>query len=597
MIHSEPSATTTTPDTQPTLLPLRVWPAVLLLLAIWIFRSLPGWWEDGPAALWMSAAFGPALCGLLVLLWWLTFSLASRREKLLGLAGIVLPLGLTLVTMDVSMRGPGLLVLTLPLGLGLFALGCLLMAGRNTAFRIVTPILLVSLGFLHSALLRTPGMWGDFNPEFHWRWTETAEERLLAERAQSNPKTDSLPDAEAIAVSLQVQDWPAFRGPNRDAVQAGVVFARDWETQPPRQLWKIGVGPAWSSFVVSGQLLFTQEQRGKMECIVCYDANTGEEIWNHGIPVRFFESLGGLGPRATPALHEGHLVALGAEGDLVMLQASDGSLLWHQNLGKVTGRKVPMWGYSSSPLIAGDKVIVYAGAPNDQGTLAFHLDSGELAWAAPAGEQSYSSPHLAEIHGKQAVLMLTDQGLDILDPGTGEARLNYTWPHSGYRSLQPAILPGNRILLPTGLGSGTRLIEIQTADSALTAREVWTSLQLKPDYNDFVVHEDHLYGFDVGMFTCIRLKDGTRAWKGGRYGKGQVLLLKDSGLLLVATERGAVVLLEATPEDHRELAEIPMLEGKTWNHPVVVGDRLYHRNADHAVCYQLPVVATAVASK
>jgi hypothetical protein len=117
-------------------------------------------------------------------------------------------------------------------------------------------------------------------------------------------------------------------------------------------------------------------------------------------------------------------------------------------------------------------------------------------------------------------------------------------------------------------------------------------LQFKPDYNDFVVYQGNLYGFDSGIFTCIDLKTGERQWKGGRYGKGQVLLLEDSGLLLIAAEKGQLVLLEATPEARTELFKMDALDGRTWNHPVVVGDRLYLRNSSEAVAFQLPVLGT-----
>jgi hypothetical protein len=141
------------------------------------------------------------------------------------------------------------------------------------------------------------------------------------------------------------------------------------------------------------------------------------------------------------------------------------------------------------------------------------------------------------------------------------------------------------------MGAGTRLIRLRQTGDSLAAEEVWTSRRLKPDFNDFVVYQDHLYGFDGGIFTCIRLSTGEAAWKGGRYGKGQVLLLADSGLLLVTGERGEAVLLRATPEAHEELATFQLLDGKTWNHPAIVGDRLFVRNAEAAACYRLPTVS------
>jgi outer membrane protein assembly factor BamB len=113
---------------------------------------------------------------------------------------------------------------------------------------------------------------------------------------------------------------------------------------------------------------------------------------------------------------------------------------------------------------------------------------------------------------------------------------------------------------------------------------------MKPDYNDILIYDGNIYGFDSGIFACIGIQDGKRKWKGGRYEKGQAFLLADSGLILVVSEKGELVLLRATPDKHEELAKIPALKDKTWNHPVVVGNRLYLRNAEEAVCYELRTI-------
>jgi outer membrane protein assembly factor BamB len=116
---------------------------------------------------------------------------------------------------------------------------------------------------------------------------------------------------------------------------------------------------------------------------------------------------------------------------------------------------------------------------------------------------------------------------------------------------------------------------------------------MKPDFNDFVEYDGHIYGFDNDIFACIDLKTGTRQWKKGRYGHGQVLLLADAGQLLVLSEKGQLVLLNARPDDLDEVARVPALDGKTWNHPVLIKDRLYIRNANEAACYQLPVTSVS----
>jgi outer membrane protein assembly factor BamB len=325
-----------------------------------------------------------------------------------------------------------------------------------------------------------------------------------------------------------------------------------------------------------------------MEAVVCYDANTGHEVWSREMEVRFDDPYAGPGPRATPALAKGAVFAAGATGTLLALKASTGDIVWQKDLKAVAGKTVPMWGFSASPLvIGGTNVIVFAGGPGDKGLLAFDADSGALRWSVAAGNDSYSSPQLNTIAGESLVLMLTNDGLLFVDPTDGKVRLNYEWKFSNYRALQPAVVGDDTVLLPTGMSTGTRAIRIAKTNAQLVATELWTSRNLKPDFTDLVIHQGFIYGNDGGILTCVDLKTGDRQWKGGRYGKGQVLLLENSGLLLIAAEQGQVALVQADPKQHVELASFKALEGKTWNHPVLVGDRLYVRNSQEAACFRV----------
>jgi outer membrane protein assembly factor BamB len=398
-------------------------------------------------------------------------------------------------------------------------------------------------------------------------------------------------DEPAVTVdptAFRSPQWPGFRGPATDGTQHGMAFSDDWQANPPKELWRIAVGPAWSSFAVAGNYLVTQEQRGEDEAVVCYDGNTGAQVWEHAIPSRFFEALGGLGPRATPSIDDGAVYAMGAEGWLLKLDATSGKLLWKVDLRKQADREPPMWGFAASPCVHGGLVIIYAGGTNGKGVLAFNSGDGSLAWSAPCGEHSYGTVQIVNLLGRSMLGLLSERGAHFWDPGSGAEILEYKWPHQGYRALQPKIIDHDKVLIPTGLGTGTRLVRISESDGTLVGEEVWTSKELKPDFNDCVLHEGYAYGFDNTIFTCIDLQDGKRRWKGGRYEKGQALLLADSGLIVVVSERGELVLLRANPERLEELARISALNGKSWNHPVVVGNRLYLRNAEEAVCYQLP---------
>jgi outer membrane protein assembly factor BamB len=328
-----------------------------------------------------------------------------------------------------------------------------------------------------------------------------------------------------------------------------------------------------------------------METVVCYAADTGREIWSRQIEARFDDPMGGPGPRATPTLARGGLFVTGATGILLRLNPVSGEITWQGNLKTTAGRAVPMWGFAASPLVVGSTVIVQAGGPGTgkTGLLGFEAESGAFRWSIADGNDSYSSPQLNTIAGEDLVLMLTNDGLLLADPGTGKTRLNYEWKFGNYRALQPCVVGDDTILLPTGMSTGTRAIRISKTNGQLTAQELWTSRSLKPDFTDLVAYQGYGYGIDGGILTCIDLKTGDRKWKDGRYGKGQVLLLESSGLLLITAEDGRAVLVRADPNEHSEVGSFKALEGKTWNHPVVVGDKLYLRNSQEAACFQVPL--------
>ena len=246
-----------------------------------------------------------------------------------------------------------------------------------------------------------------------------------------------------------------------------------------------------------------------------------------------------------------------------------------------------MWGFSSSPLVTQGLVIVHAGGEGSKGVFAYDEETGDLRWSAPSGDHSYSSPQLSVVDGKKCILMLTNAGLNFIEPEDGATIGNHSWPFEGYRVIQPLVLDDSKILLGTPMGPGTQCISAKWDGSKFSTEEVWTSKRMNPYFNDFIEHEGFLYGFDNAIFACIDLSDGKRKWKGGRYGHGQVLFLPDRNQLLVTTEEGDLVLLSATPDKHTELAKFKVFDTRTWNHPVVVRDILLIRNGQEMVAFRL----------
>jgi outer membrane protein assembly factor BamB len=479
---------------------------------------------------------------------------------------------------------------------------------------LVATIALASAAF---TLVRTGGTSGSSPFDLHWRWTPTPEELLLArepvalprppkgaalpERRPAEPTpapppnmkeaaaTDKGPVPPPPATLETAAAWPGFRGAERDGVVRGVRVATDWAASPPVELWRRAIGPGWSSFAVQGDRLYTQEQRGDDELVSCYGVEAGEPVWRHGDPVRFWESNAGAGPRATPTLHGGRLYAFGATGILNAIDVRDGSVLWSRNAASDTGRAVPHWGFSSSPLVVGDVVIVAA-----SGTLvAYGVASGEPRWQAPPRGGSYSSPHLSTLGGVPQVILLRAEGATSVAPADGTLLWEHAWPPGG-AIVQPALTADGDVLISTNDmsgGVGIRRIGVARGPGGWTVLERWTSRGLKPYFNDFVVHEGHAYGFDGNILACIDLADGQRRWKGGRYGAGQLVLLADQGVLLVLSEDGELALVRAAPDGFSELARHPAIEGKTWNHPALVGDVLLVRNGEEMAAFRLPLAA------
>lgn len=563
--------------------PLRLWPGVAAVVLQWLFwLAVPVVAKDAT----MLAIFGAVACGLVVLLWWLFLSRAPWLERI---GATVLMVAAAIVTnrlVHPSISGGAMGALMYLYAIPAMSLGLVssLVVARKFPrdLRRVSIVagILVACGAL--MMLRTGGISGEGETDLHWRWTKTPEERLLAQTA-NEPTTPAL--AATTAGTETDSGWPGFRGSNRDGISHGARIDTDWSSKPPVEMWRRPVGPGWSSFAVSGNLVYTQEQRGESEVVSCYDLTTGKPVWVHRDAARFWESNAGAGPRGTPTLAGDRVYTFGATGILNALDARTGAVVWSRNAAADTKTKVPTWGFASSPLVVGDVVIVAT-----SGALsAYDIAKGNPLWSVPGARGSYSSPHLSTIDGVAQVLLVNGEGVTSVSPADGKVLWKHGW--EGDSIVQPAIAADGDILIGSGSGLGSeiglRRIKVTHAAGGWTAAERWTSIELKPYFSDTVLHKDLAFGFDGSNLACIDLKDGARKWKGGRYGHGQILLIPDQDLLLVLSEQGELALVKATPDQFTELGRIKAVEGKTWNHPVLVGDIVLVRNDQEMVAYRL----------
>ena len=584
---------------------LRLWPGIAILVVMFVFRIgvkavIPGIEGFGYAVL------GSLACMLLILLWWLLFSRARWVERFSAIGIMAASLvGIWFLKHD-SMWLQWLFAYAVPLLALAFVSWAVATRNLPTRMRRVTMVATIVLACGVWLLVRQDGMNGDHNASFGWRWSASAEERLLAQTANEpatpatapisttpvNPgapapspsaatATEAPKESTAPVAPVSAQaEWPGFRGPRRDGIVRGVRIKTDWLAAPPAQLWRRAIGPGWSSFAVSGDLLYTQEQRGEEEVVACYKATTGQPVWSHRDKARFFESVGGAGPRGTPTLHNGRVYAFGATGILNALDATNGNVVWSRNVASETNTKVPFWGFSSSPLVIGDVVIIAASGQ----LVGYDAATGTQRWVGPSVGGSYSSPQFVTIDGVAQVLLMSDSAVTSVSPSDGKQIWAHEWACNAI--VQPALGADGEILI-TSQENGTRSIAVARGASGWTVKEKWTSNGLKPYFNDFVVHKGHVFGFDNRILSCIDLKDGQRKWKGGRYGNGQLVLLPDQDLLLVLSEEGELVLVRATPDQFMEVAKVEGIQGKTWNHPALVGDILLVRNGEEMAAFRL----------
>lgn len=568
---------------------LRLGPGVAAVCVQWLC------WVALPVALpgpvtGIIAVIGGLGGGLAVAVWWAFWSRAPRLERwgAVALATVALLAASRLAHESIANGMMGLLLALYAVPAASLAIVASAAGTRRLATRTkrvaMAAAILMSCGAW--TLLRSDGITGAGAAEFRWRWSKTAEQLLL-----ERPHDELSPQPATEPAMSGGGDWSGFRGRRRDGTVRGIRIGTDWSMSPPALLWRRTVGPGASSFAAGNGLLYTQEQLGDDEAVTCYALDSGELVWIRRDQARFWDSHVGPGPRSTPLLSEDRVYTLGPTGILNALDATDGSVLWSRNAATDTGSSVPDWGFSGSPAAVADLVVVAV-----SGTLAaYDRATGDPRWLGSPGSGSYSSPHPLTIDGAAQVLFMSSSGLASVSPQDGSLLWEHAWP-SGDRIVQPAAVGDGGLLVADGSGFNLRRIDVTRDASGWKVTKRWESTRLKPYFNDFVVHDGHAFGFDGSILACIDIEDGSRKWKGGRYGHGQLLLLADQDLLLILSERGELVTVAATADRFEEVSRHPGIEGKTWNHPALAGDILLARNSEEMAAFRLALAAKWLAT-
>ncbi|MCG8587027.1 MAG: PQQ-like beta-propeller repeat protein [Pirellulales bacterium] len=394
-------------------------------------------------------------------------------------------------------------------------------------------------------------------------------------------------------------DWPQYRGPAGDGVSSASITNTDWASKPPKVLWKVPTPLGFSSMAVADGRVFTLVARdsadgAKVETCIALDANTGKELWsvtfgkseyghdggNAGAP----GNRGGDGPRSTPTT-DGKLVwVYDAHMVLACLDAATGKEIWKRDIVKEFDGRPIKWFNATSPLIVGDAVIV-SGGGKDQSFLAFNKNDGKVIWKSGDETITHATPRLADIGSKRQLVFFVQSGLVGVDPASGKELWRSKFPFNVSTAASP-VIEDSRIFCSAGYGVGAQLVEVGEDQEA---KRLWFKAnQLMNHWSTPLAHKGHLYGifefkkYGKAPLQCVDMATGEIKWSTRGFGPGNCILVGDK--LVVLPDAGDVVLVQATPDEYKELARIKALKGKCWSTPAYSDGRIYVRSTEEAAC-------------
>jgi outer membrane protein assembly factor BamB len=378
-------------------------------------------------------------------------------------------------------------------------------------------------------------------------------------------------------------DWPQYRGPSRDGKSTEIGLVRSWGPDGPREVWRVPIGAGFSGPSVVGDRVYTMDSNDETEYALCLDAETGKTLWR--VPIGpIFRDVNGDGPRAAPTVDGAFVYVLGSRGRLAALDTTSGKAVWEIDYPKAFGSEFPVWAFTSAPLVAGDLLIVEVGGTGEKAIAALDKRTGEVRWTSQKAKIAYSSPIAVDLGGVRQLVFLLQEKLVGLDTG-GQELWGFPWaPRGSIKPALPVFVPPDRILVGASYDIGAALVKVGSV-SAWSAEEVWSSRFLRTHINTAVVLGEHIYGFDTATLRCLDAGTGERGWAKRGLGKGS--LIYADGMIIVLSERGKLLLLEATPERYQELAAHQVLEGRCWTAPSLADGRLYLRNHTELVCLDL----------
>lgn len=395
-------------------------------------------------------------------------------------------------------------------------------------------------------------------------------------------------------------DWTSWRGPNRDGISHETGLLKSWPSDGPEVLWKAtDLGGGYSSLSIAGDKLYTMGKFGDETHLVALNRADGSKLWSTLV------GSGGDAPNCTPTVDGNLVFAISFNGELLCASADTGEAVWRKSFSSDFGGKMMSgWGYSESPLVDGDRLIVSPGA-QDAVLVALDKSTGKLIWKCalppdpgPAGQDGagYSSAVISNGGGVKQYVQLVGRGVIGVDAATGKLLWGYNKIANGTASIPTPIVSGDYIFCSSGYDDGgSALLKLTGKRGQVSAQEVWykTSKQLQNHHGGMVLIGKHVYmghGHNNGFPVCFDLITGKDMWRGGRgAGSGSAAVLAADGHLYFRYEDGKMALIEVTPDSYKLISsfDTPINHGKSWSHPVIAQGRLYLRDQHEMLCLDI----------
>jgi outer membrane protein assembly factor BamB len=388
-------------------------------------------------------------------------------------------------------------------------------------------------------------------------------------------------------------DWPQFLGPTRNGISVETGLLDTWPTDGPKETWRVRGGVGMSGLVICGGMLTTLIQENGEQFVTALNPETGEPMWKTAVAPDYRNNMG-HGPRATPTIAGESVYAFTGQGILVALNLKSGKIRWTRNLVRELNARPAEYGMACSPLVVGNQVIVTIGAPR-AAVVACDSKTGRQLWTAGRDATGYSSPALLKVDGTSQIVVCTGSSVVGLKSGTGAALWRYPYETDYDCNIATPISINGEVFVSSGENHGSVLLNLAPSGKSFEVSEVWSSngasSVMRNEWQTSIHLGDHLYGMDnvggagpITHLSCLEAATGKRVWQAARFGKGN--LIAADGKLIIATVRGELVLVEASPNGFNELARAKVFSGSRTG-PALANGRLYLRDNKEIVCLDL----------